>query len=79
MSKQEKREYKRQHRHHQHQCKSQYPPRVSRPNTSGQSATFPVQAPDSGGVTVGMAALVAMAGLGTLLIVRRRWVFRTHR
>lgn len=75
-SKKQRRRYKRRHRHHEHFC-LQYPPsaarapRLSGLPTSGRSATSPLQAPDSGGVTVGMITLVSMAGLGTVLIVRR--------
>lgn len=70
---------RKQHKHHKHACGSQYPPRQAKPNTSGQSATLPVESPPSGGLTVGVAAVIAMVGLGTLLIARRRWVFRTGR
>ena len=78
MSKQEKKQYKREHRHHKHQC-NKYPPGQNRPNTSGQSAAFPAQSTPSGGLTVGVAALIAMGGLGALLLARRRWVFSTRR
>ena len=77
MTKQEKKQYKRQHRHHKHQC-NKYPPGQARPNTTGQSATFPAESSDQGGITVGAATLVAIVGVGTLLIARRRWAFRPN-
>ena len=61
------------------QNKHCYPGGTSSSNSSGQKASFATQAPESGGLTVGTATMIAMGALGALLLVRRRWVFKTAR
>lgn len=57
-----------------------YPPRqTSIPPSSGQPVSFVTDVPESGGLTVGTATLVAVGALGTLLVARRVWVFRPNR
>jgi hypothetical protein len=58
------------------QNKHCYPPRFSG-NNEGHPASFEQDVPAGQGLTVGMATLVAVGGLGTLLLARRRWAFRT--
>ncbi len=55
-----------------------YPPRGGQANNGGSAINFTTDAPTSSGLTVGMAALIAVGGVGTLLVVRRRWTFRTN-
>ena len=56
-----------------------YPPGQAKQTSSGKKASFVTEAPKGGGITVGMASLAAIGALGTLLVVRRRWMFRTAR
>lgn len=60
------------------QNKHCYPPRTSAPGQEGRSFNFPADS-ESGGLTVGMATILAVGALGTLLVVRRRWVFKAER
>lgn len=67
-------------------CKSQgkgikhcYPPPGGGESASGESANFATEVPSSGGITVGMATMIAVGALGALLVARRRWTFKTHR
>lgn len=57
------------------QNKHCYPPRTTAPGQEGRSFNFPAESQGSG-LTVGMATIIAAGALGTLLIVRRRWVFK---
>jgi hypothetical protein len=59
------------------QNKHCYPPRTTPPGQRGLSATFPAEESQAGGLTVGMATVIAVGAVGALLVVRRRWVFRT--
>lgn len=61
------------------QNKHCYPPKQKPPKNTGASFPFPAQGPDQGGLTVGMATLLAIGALGTLLLIRRRWVFKTDK
>ncbi|MGH2710238.1 MAG: hypothetical protein ACRDH9_03415 [Actinomycetota bacterium] len=61
------------------QNKHCYPGNTSRPNSSGKNASFAGEVPEVSGLTVGMATVAAVGALGALLMVRRRWVFRTPR
>lgn len=55
-----------------------YPPPRHGPGGQGKPSSFTTDAPQQSGITVGMATVIALAGVGTLLVVRRRWVFRTN-
>jgi hypothetical protein len=70
---------RREHVHHKHGCKVGYPPRANKPKVKGQSFTLPAEEPAAGGLTVGTASLMALSGLGGLLVLRRRWVMRPTR
>ena len=60
------------------QNKHCYPGGQSASNSHGENASFATELPDSSsGITVGMATMVAVGGLGTLLLARRRWAHRT--
>ena len=61
------------------QNKHCYPGSTSQSNSAGKNASFATEAPQASGLTVGMAAIVAVGALGALLLVRRRWMFRTAR
>ena len=61
------------------QNKHCYPPGPNSSNSSGQPASFTTESPAASGLTVGMASLIAAGAVGALLVVRRRWMFRTSR
>jgi hypothetical protein len=52
-----------------------YPPPGQGADNGGNPTSFGTDAPDSGGITVGMATLGALGALGVLMVARRRWVF----
>src|SRR5688572_25088893 len=61
----------------QDQNKHCYPPGPTKPTSTG--ADIVTQPAEAGGLSVGMATIMAIGALGALLLVRRRWVFRTAR
>jgi hypothetical protein len=53
-----------------------YPPGPNSSSSSGLPASFVTEGPQESGITVGMATVLAVGALGTLLLIRRRWVFK---
>jgi len=61
------------------QNKHCYPGNTSSSNSAGRNASFATEVPEASGLTVGMAAIVAVGALGLLVVARRRWTVRALR